>query len=57
MVVGAEEATKRSNIRSNIEIAKLPVFNREVGKIGGFITVYKLYLRIRIRETKVEEQI
>ena len=57
VVVEAEEATKGSNTRSNIEIAKLLVFNREVGKIGGFITVCKLYLRIKIRETKVEEQI
>ena len=57
VVVGAEEATKGSNTRSNIEIAKLLVFNREVGKIGGFITVCKLYLRIKIREAKMEEQI
>jgi len=57
VVVEAEEATKGSNTRSNIEIAKLLVFNREVGKIGGLITVCKLYLRIKIREAKVEEQI
>jgi len=49
--------TKEPNIRSNVEIAKLLVFNREARKIGGFITVCKLYLRIRIREILVKEQI
>jgi len=53
------EATKGPNIRSNVEIAKPLVFNREARKIGGYryITVCKLYLRIRIREVLVEEQI
>ena len=54
------EATERPNIRSNIEnieVTKPLVFNREARKIGGSITVCKLYLRIRIREVSVEEQI
>ena len=52
-----EEATERPNIRSDIEVTKPLVFNREARKIGGSITVCKLYLRIRIREVSVEEQI
>jgi len=40
-----------------IEIAKLLVFSREASKIGQFITACRLYLRIRIREATVEEQI
>ena len=36
-------------------MAKLPVFNREAGKAGGFITAYRLYLGMR--EAMVEEQI
>ena len=51
------EATERPNIRSDIEVTKPLVFNREARKIGGSITVCKLYLRIRIREVSVEEQI
>ena len=51
------EATEGPNIRSNVEIAKPLVFNWEARKIGGYITVCKLYLRIRIREVLVEEQI
>jgi len=39
-------AAKGSNIGSNIEVAKLLVFNREAEKVGGFITVCRLYLKI-----------
>jgi len=46
---------EESNIESNIEVAKPPVFNGETSKVGEFITVCKLYLRMR--ETTVEEQI
>ena len=56
-IVGVGGITEGSNIESNIEVAKPPVCNREVGKIGGFITACRLYLRIRIREAMVEEQI
>ena len=38
-------------------MAKPPVFNGEAGRIGGFITAYKLYLRIKIRKATVEEQV
>jgi len=43
------------NTGSNIEVAKPPVFSEEVEKIGGFITAYRLYLRIKMRDTTVEE--
>ena len=45
------------NTRSNIEVAKLPIFNGNTSKVPGFIIVYKLYLRIRMRNILVEEQI
>jgi len=42
---------------SNIEMAKLPIFNRKAEKVRGFITVCRLYLRIRMRRATVEKQI
>jgi len=48
---------EESNTESNIEMAKPPVFNGKVGRVGGFITACKLYLRMRIRGATVEEQI
>ena len=36
---------------------KLPVFNGEAGRVGGFITICSLYLRMQMRGTMVEEQI
>jgi len=41
----------------NMKVAKLPMFNRETSKMGEFIIVCRLYLRMRIRETTVKEQI
>ena len=38
-------------------MAKLPVFNGEAGRVGGFITACKLYLRMKMREATVEEQV
>jgi len=54
---GAEREVMESNMRSQMEIVKLPVFNGEVGRVGGFITTCKLYLRMKIREVMVEEQV
>ena len=45
------------NIGSNIEVAKLPVFSREVEKMEKFIMTCKLYLRMKIEGTVVKEQI
>ena len=56
-VVEAARTAEESNMWFNVEIAKLLVFNREIEKVGGFITAYRLYLRIKIRKTSVEEQI
>ena len=38
-------------------MAKPLVFNGEAGKVAGFIIVCRLYLRMKIREAMVEEQI
>jgi len=50
-------ATDGSNTGSNIEVAKPPVFNGEAGRVGEFIMACRLYLRIKMREAMVEEQI
>ena len=49
--------TSRPNIRLNIEVAKLLIFNREVSRISGFLMACRLYIRIRMRDVIVEEQI
>ena len=38
-------------------MAKLQTFNRKTRKVSGFLTVCKLYIRIRIKEIVVKEQI
>ena len=46
-----------SNTGSNIEVAKLLVFNGKANRVGEFIIACRLYLKIRMRGTTVEEQI
>ena len=45
------------NTESNVDMAKPPTFNREVGKVSYFLIAYRLYIRMRIREAIVEEQV
>jgi len=45
----------RPNTRLNIEVAKSQTFNGEASKVSGFLIVYKLCIRIRIRDVAVEE--
>ena len=40
-----------------MEVAKPAIFNGETGKVGGFITACKLFVRIKLRGSTVEEQI
>ena len=51
------EAMEGSNTGPNIEVAKPPMFNGEVGRVGEFIIVCRLYLRIKMREVTIEKQI
>ena len=45
-----------SNMGPHMEVAKSAIFNREAGKVGEFVTACKLYLRMKMREATVEEQ-
>jgi len=54
---GGVEGIEGHNIGSYIEVAKPSVFNREAGRVGEFIMAYRLYLRMRMREAIVKEQI
>ena len=54
-IVGVEGVIERSNTETNIEITKPLVFNKKAAKVESFITVFRLYLRMRIREVMAEE--
>jgi len=40
-----------------MEVARLAIFNREAGKVGGFVIMCRLYLRMKMKEVIVEEQV
>ena len=54
---GEERGAAGSNMESHMEVAKLAIFNREAGRVGGFITVCRLYIKMRLRGNIVEEQV
>ena len=55
--VGAEGMAAGSNVGPHMEVAKPAIFNGEAEKVGGFIISYRLFLRIKLRGTMVEEQV
>jgi len=54
---GEEQAVPEVNRKYQMEVAKPAIFSREAGKVGGFIMAYRLYLKMKIREATVEEQV
>jgi len=55
--VGGERGTMGSNMGSHMEVAKLAIFNGEAGRVGGFITACRLYIKMKLRGNTVEEQV
>ena len=54
---GAGREAAGSNVGSHMEVAKLAIFNGKAAKVGGFITVCRLFLRMKLRGATVEEQV
>ena len=47
----------QSNTGSNVDVAKLSTFNENISKILYFLIAYRLYIRMRMRDESVGEQI
>ena len=56
-VVARREVGKELERIANLDMAKLQLFDRASSKISGFITKYKLYIRNKLAEATVEEQV
>ena len=48
---------ERNSRTYQMEVAKPAIFSGEAGKVGGFIRVCRLYLRMKMREAMVEKQV
>ena len=55
--VGAGDAARGSNDRSYMEVAKPAIFNGKAEKVGNFITACKLFLRMKIKRNRIEDQV
>jgi len=54
---GRVVAVPRLNTGLNIEVAKPQTFDEAVSKVLEFLIICKLFIRMRMREAAVEEQI
>jgi len=54
---GAGGVATGTNEGSHMEVAKPAIFNGEAGRVGGFISACKIYIRNKLRGETVEEQV
>jgi len=56
-VEGVARRGVEEGVSAATEVAKLQTFDRTPSKVSRFIGACKLYIRMRLRESAVEEQI
>jgi len=54
---GAAGGVMGTNEGFQMEVAKPAIFNGEVGRVGGFVSACKIYIRNKLRGETVEGQV
>ena len=57
LLVAQGAGVEREAMGFHLEVAKPAIFSGEAGKVGGFISACKIYIRNRMREDTVERQV
>ena len=57
LLVAQGARVEREAMGFHLEVAKPAIFSGEAGKVGGFISACKIYIRNRMREDTVERQV
>ena len=54
---GGGGAAMGTNAGSQMEVVKPAIFNGKAGRVGGFVSVCKIYIRNKLRGETVEGQV